>query len=205
MMLPIYVDPGAEPRAGRRGRRRRRSLSERTAARVDGRRRSCSRAECSRWSAPAGSPATPVRISTGGGRRLPRNVSWPRPPTSLPSRHRRRRPPAAPGSRSSGAGSRQRRRQSPTGRRDRAGSRRRPRSRRRAVPRDASDLARLSRTRSRRRRPRRADRDRLGEVAAGRAVAPADRPGLVLLRGPRRSPLHPGAARRRRRSSPATA
>ena len=35
-------------------------------------------------------------------------------------------------------------------------------------------------------------------VAAGRAVAPADRTGLVVLRGPRRSPLHPGAARRRR-------
>ena len=32
-------------------------------------------------------------------------------------------------------------------------------------------------------------------VAAGRAVAPADRTGLVVLRGPRRPPLHPGAAR----------
>ena len=36
------------------------------------------------------------------------------------------------------------------------------------------------------------------QVAAGRAVAPADRTGLVVVRGPRRSPLHAGAARRRR-------
>ncbi len=35
-------------------------------------------------------------------------------------------------------------------------------------------------------------------VAAGRAVAPADRTGLVVVRGPRRPRLHPGAARRRR-------
>src|SRR2546426_659880 len=35
-------------------------------------------------------------------------------------------------------------------------------------------------------------------VAAGRAVAPADRTGLVVLRGPRRPPLHPRAARSRR-------
>ena len=64
--------------------------------------------------------------------------------------------------------------------------------------RDRSRLARLSRTRARRHRSRRADRDRLVGVAAGRAVAPADRTGLVVLRGPRRPPLHPGAARRRR-------
>ena len=40
--------------------------------------------------------------------------------------------------------------------------------------------------------------DRLVPDAAGRAVAPADRTGLVVLRGRRRPPLHPGAARRRR-------
>ena len=59
-------------------------------------------------------------------------------------------------------------------------------------------LARLSRTRSRRHRSRRTDRDRLVSVAAGRAVAPADRTGLVVVRGPRRPPLYPGAARRGR-------
>ena len=60
---------------------------------------------------------------------------------------------------------------------------------------DRSRLARLSRTRSRRDHSRCADRDRLVSVAAGRAVAPADRTGLVFLRSPRRLPLHPGAAR----------
>ena len=58
-----------------------------------------------------------------------------------------------------------------------------------------SRVARLSRTRARRHRSRRADRDRLVRIAAGRAVAPADRTGLVILRGPRRPSLHPGAAR----------
>ena len=43
--------------------------------------------------------------------------------------------------------------------------------------------------------PRRTDQDRLVRFAAGRAMAPADRTGLVLLRGPRRPHLHPGAAR----------
>ena len=59
-------------------------------------------------------------------------------------------------------------------------------------------LARLSRTEARRRHSRRADRNRLVPVEAGRTVAQADRTGLVVLRGPRRSHLHPGAARRRR-------
>ena len=44
-------------------------------------------------------------------------------------------------------------------------------------------VARLSRTGSRRHRSRRADRDRLVRVAAGRAVAPADRARLVVVRG----------------------
>ena len=71
-----------------------------------------------------------------------------------------------------------------------------------AAPQRASDqasrVARLSRTRARRRHPRRAHRDRLVRVAARPDVAPANRTGLVVLRGQRRSPLHAGAARRRR-------
>src|SRR4029077_16293696 len=60
---------------------------------------------------------------------------------------------------------------------------------------DGCPLARLSRTRSRRQRSRRTDSDRLVSVSAGRAVAPADRTGLVVVRGPGRPPLYPGAAR----------
>ena len=56
-------------------------------------------------------------------------------------------------------------------------------------------LARLSRSRARRHPARGADRDQLVGDAARRAVAPADRTRLVVLRGPRRPPLHPGAAR----------
>jgi hypothetical protein len=69
---------------------------------------------------------------------------------------------------------------------------------------DRCRLARLSRTPSRRHRPRRADQDRLDGVAAGPAMAPAGRTGLVVFRGPRRPHLHPGAARVPTRSSPAT-
>src|SRR5262249_4589932 len=54
------------------------------------------------------------------------------------------------------------------------------------------------RTHRRRRHSRRGDRDRLVEVAAGLAVAPPRRTRLVVLRGPRQPPLHPGAARRGR-------
>jgi len=60
---------------------------------------------------------------------------------------------------------------------------------------DGRQLARLSRTWARRCRSRRAYRDRLGGIAAGRAVAPADRTGLVVLRGPWQPHLYPGAAR----------
>ena len=49
---------------------------------------------------------------------------------------------------------------------------------------------------ARRRRSRRDHRDRLVQVAAGTGLAPAHRTGLVVVRGPRRSPLHAGAARR---------
>ena len=60
---------------------------------------------------------------------------------------------------------------------------------------DAGRVAGLSRARARQRRSRRADRDGLDEVAAGRDLAPADRTGMVILRGARRSPLYAGAAR----------
>ena len=60
---------------------------------------------------------------------------------------------------------------------------------------NTSRMARLSRTRARRHQPRRSDRNQLVCPAARRAVAPADRTGLVVLRGPRGPPLYPGAAR----------
>src|SRR5262249_40778073 len=67
---------------------------------------------------------------------------------------------------------------------------------------DRRRLARLSRTRSRRRRPRRADRDRLVGGPAGGAVAPAHRTrvGVVCGAAPAPTPRGGGATRR---SSPA--
>ena len=59
-----------------------------------------------------------------------------------------------------------------------------------------SRVARLSRTQPRRHRSRRADRDRLGEVAARRAMAARGRAGMVVVRRRRRRLLHAGAARR---------
>jgi len=59
-------------------------------------------------------------------------------------------------------------------------------------------LAGLSRTSARRHRLRRTDSDRLGSVNADRTVAAANRTGLVIVRGRRRSGLYPGAAGRRR-------
>lgn len=47
-------------------------------------------------------------------------------------------------------------------------------------------------------RLRRTDSDRLGSVNADRTVAAANRTGLVIVRGRRRSGLYPGAAGRRR-------
>ena len=52
--------------------------------------------------------------------------------------------------------------------------------------------------RSRRRRPRCRIETDWSESPPVAAVAPADRTGLVVLRGPRRHLLHPGTARRRR-------
>ena len=59
----------------------------------------------------------------------------------------------------------------------------------------ASRMAGLSRTRARQHHSRRADRNGLVEVASGRALAPADRTWLVVLRRARRPGLHAGAAR----------
>ena len=130
---------------------------------------------------------TGSRISTGGGRRLPRSGSWLRPT----SRQRRA---------GSGAAKIQANRSPATP----AGACASPAAPRRRRPqhRGARRLARLPRPRSRRRRSRRADRDRLVAVAAHRAVAPADRAG-------RRSPSTATSSTRRSsaattRSSPAT-
>ena len=65
-------------------------------------------------------------------------------------------------------------------------------------PDDASRVAWLSRTRARQASSRRADRDGLVAIAAGRDVAPANRTGLVVVRRRRGSSLHTGAAGRRR-------
>ena len=125
------------------------------------------------------------------GRRRPTSRS------RCPRRCRRRRP-------SDGAGAGRRARQPSPARGARAARRaaapapRLPASRTRR-----RRLARLPRARPRRRRARRADRDRLVGVAAGRAVAPADRTGLVVLRGPRRSSSTPRSSAARTRSSPA--
>ena len=153
-------------------------------------RRSCWRAARSRFFGPTASPGRAFRSSRGVGRRLPRIGFW---------RRRTSCPPPAP----------------------RAGGvlQRNPLSRNRAdmpaapskAPTAATDgtsfaghgentsrVAGLSRTGTRQQRSWRAHRDRLVRVAAGPDVAPADRAGLVVLRGPRRPPLHPGATRRRR-------
>ena len=68
----------------------------------------------------------------------------------------------------------------------------------------ASRMAWLPRTRSRQRDSRRADQYRLVGVAAGADLAPADRTGLVVVLGERRSALHAGATRRRRDGRRAT-
>ena len=105
---------------------------------------------------------------------------------------------SAPAGARSRAGSRDatraRGRTRPSGRPDAPASRRQQRRQRR----QDSGLARLSRARPRRRRPRRADRDRLVPFPAGADLAQTDRAGLVVLRGQRRSVLHAGAARRGR-------
>ena len=59
-------------------------------------------------------------------------------------------------------------------------------------------MARFSRTRSKQRHSRCANRLRLVHVSAYRTVAPGDRTGLVVLRRSWRLSLHAGAARRRR-------
>ena len=163
---------------------------------------SCLVAGYSRSCAPAASPpASSVRSSTGGGHRLPRNGCSPEPADE------EKQLPPAPAT-------------AETPRRPRGRSLRRslqqPRSttRRQALPAtpsaatstpapaaaggDGSRLAGLPRSRARQHRSRRDDRDGLVEVAARRALAPADRTGLVVLRGQGRPLLHPGAARRRR-------
>ena len=63
---------------------------------------------------------------------------------------------------------------------------------------EACRVAWFSRTRSRQRDSRRADRDRLVAVAAGSIMAAPDRTRLVVFRRQRQSLLHAGAARRRR-------
>ncbi len=59
---------------------------------------------------------------------------------------------------------------------------------------DDRRVARFSRTRARQQHSRRANRNRLDEVSTRRAVAAAGRTGLVVLRCPRQSHLHAGAA-----------
>src|SRR5215471_8498860 len=74
------------------------------------------------------------------------------------------------------------------------------RARRAAADREdeTGGVARLPRSRSRRRDPWREHRDGLVAIAAGRALAAAGRARVVVVRGERRLDLHAGAARRRR-------
>ena len=115
--------------------------------------------------------AIPLAVDADS-RGTPSRPGWPaslrQPPGSRPAsrRFRRRRQPA----------------KIPDKPARRSGRRTSPRRRGLFRQRRRSRVAGLSRTRPRRHRSRRADRDRLGEVAAGRAVAPADRTGLVVLR-----------------------
>ena len=156
---------------------------------------------------PKASPATHrFGASTGDGRRLPRNGCWPRPQT-MPSRRRRAAAAGDSEATSRDQGGRQSSRGGPLPTAAKAAGRRlrNPPRRQRKAP-AASDPGSQASGRwpgfrgpdARRHRSRRADRDRLVQVAAGRAVAPADRTGLVVLRRRRRRPLHAGAARRRR-------
>ena len=162
---------------------------------------SCSRAASGRWSGRAASPVTSTTTSHGGGPRLPRSGCWPSrdartaaPPATAPRNphpsHRRPRP----------APPRSRRPQTPRSRGAPApqASEAPPPSRRLIGSEDRRGLARLPRTPPRRHRLRRPDRDGLVRLAAGPDVAPSGRAGLVVLRGPGRPFLHPGAARRGR-------
>ena len=164
---------------------------------------SCSRAGSGRWCAPtascSGGAQLALAVDADGRGAAARAGQRRAEGASRRRRHRRpsrncRRPrqlnaaspdaaPAAPASRS-----RPRRPRRPHRRRRRRSGRRRNRA----------GVARLPRPATRRHRPRRAHQHRLVGVAAGRDVAPADRTGLVVVRGPRRSALHAGAARRRR-------
>ncbi len=124
-----------------------------------------------------------VRICTGDGRLHPRSGSCRRPKTS---RCRSARPPgAAPAT----GGARRRRLRQPLNRRSPPAPA--------APPPPIAGMARISGRRARRHRSRRPNRHRLVAVPAGADLAPADRTGLVVVRGPRRPSLHAGAARGR--------
>ena len=204
MLLRLRV-PDPERSRSSPGRSRRRRLADGVAARDDGRGdpagvRRVAADSHRRASAASGSDLhwrwTPTRRGTAAGAR--RTTSRLPPParagrSEAAAARCRRSPPATPATRADRTGAprfdgRQRRAGLATTRRD-----------------HARRVARLPRPRSRRRRPRRPDRDRLVAVAAGRDVAPADRTRLVVVRRQRRSALHAGAARRRRDRRRATA
>ena len=148
------------------------------------------RADCSPRFEPTDCSAA-NRSSHGGGRRPRRNACsrrrLPEPAAAAApaARHQRRRRPRRESERCHARAVRDdagaSRARSDTGRREPAGP-----------------LARLSRTGARQRRARRADRDGLGGVTAGRDLEAPDRTGVVVVRGCGAILLHAGAARRRR-------
>ena len=143
---------------------------------------------------PVASPPTGGRISTGAGRRLPRNSFSRKPPTN-------RRGSGRPGSRAAPAPA-ERKPKEPLARENRRACQDGDARSRSAGA--ARGMAWLSRTRARRRDSRRADRDGLVQSPPVQLWRRADRSGLVVVRRQRRPRSTRRSSAAARRSSPVT-